>query len=252
KAGAKGQVYFFCDEFSNYNDTEIGIIAIRLLHALGYEVLMPKHPESGRASISKGLLKPAKKFASKNVEIFSELVSQDIPLIGLEPSAILSFRDEYPLLVPPALKEKAERLAENCMMIDEFLAREIEAERLDSSLFSKQEQDILLHGHCHQKALSSVNYTKTLLSLPENYEVEVIPSGCCGMAGSFGYEAEHYDISMQIGDLVLFPKVKENPDKMIVAPGTSCRHQIHDGTKRKALHPVEVLWHALESRERVY
>lgn len=250
KAGSKGKVYFFCDEFTNFNDTEIGIIAIRLLHALGYEVIMPNHVESGRAHISKGILNPVKKLAKKNVEIFSKLVSDETPLIGLEPSAILSFRDEYPLLVPDNLKADALSLGENALMIDEFLSREIDAGNLDASLFSDQEKDILLHGHCHQKALSSVNHSQKILSLPSNYEVEIIPSGCCGMAGSFGYEAEHFDLSMKIGELVLFPTIRKAPEKMVVAPGTSCRHQIQDGTDRKAMHPVEVLWNALEGRDR--
>jgi Fe-S oxidoreductase len=131
-------------------------------------------------------------------------------------------------------------------MIDEFLAREAEAGRIDKSIFTKASRKVLLHGHCQQKAVASVNPTVKLLSLPENYTVETIPSGCCGMAGSFGYEKEHYDISMQIGELVLFPAVRNaKTDTIIAAPGTSCRHQVKDGTGRKALHPVEVLFDAM-------
>lgn len=252
RTGSKGKVYFFCDEFTNYNDTEIGIVAIRLLHALGYDVLMPGNVASGRAHISKGILEPAKKMAQKNVEKFSKLIDADTPLIGLEPSAILSFRDEYPLLVPENMRESAKTLAGNTFMIDEFLSREIDSGNIDDSMFSTQDRKILLHGHCHQKALSSVQHSQKILSLPPNYQVEVIPSGCCGMAGSFGYEAEHYDLSMKIGELVLFPAVREANEHIIAAPGTSCRHQIKDGTKKEALHPVEILWEALENRERFY
>lgn len=131
-------------------------------------------------------------------------------------------------------------------MIDEFIAAEIEKGQISTALFTKEKKLIKLHGHCQQKALSSVAPSVKLLSFPENYTVETIPSGCCGMAGSFGYEKEHYDLSMQIGELVLFPTVRQQSDDVIVAaPGTSCRHQIKDGTGRKALHPVEVLYEAL-------
>jgi Fe-S oxidoreductase len=132
-------------------------------------------------------------------------------------------------------------------MIDEFLAEEIAAGRIQSDQFTTEKARIRLHGHCHQKALSSVVPTKKILSLPVNYEVLMIPSGCCGMAGSFGYEKEHYDVSMQIGELVLFPAVRaEESTTIIAAPGTSCRHQIMDGTGRSAKHPVEVLYEALK------
>jgi Fe-S oxidoreductase len=149
-------------------------------------------------------------------------------------------------LVNIELVEKAEKLAKNALMIDEFIAREIDKKKLDKSIFTDEEKLIKLHGHCQQKAVSSMVPTKKMLSLPPNYNVQLIPSGCCGMSGSFGYEKEHYDLSMKIGELVLFPTVREQPEEVIIAaPGTSCRHQIHDGTGRKALHPVEVLWGAL-------
>ena len=237
----KGQVYFFCDEFTNYNDTEIGIKAIQLLSRLGYQVKMIPHAESGRAWISKGLLKQAQEMAIENVEIFSGVIDDHVPLIGIEPSAVLGFRDEYPRLVPASLRDTARQLAKNVLLIDEFLAREIDKGNIRSESFTQSRKKIKLHGHCHQKALSSVNPTQQILSLPANYEVEVIPSGCCGMAGSFGYEAEHYDVSMKIGELVLFPAVRiAERETLIAAPGTSCRHQIKDGTGRDALHPVEI------------
>lgn len=241
-----GSIYLFCDEFTNWNDTEIGIKCLRLLDRLGYDVKMVNHPESGRAAISKGLLNRAQNFAEQNVSIFSKIINAETPLIGIEPSAILSFRDEYPRLVEKSEFQKAKELGENCFLIDEFLSNEIKKGKILPDLFTKEKKEILLHGHCHQKALSNVEDSVWLLSLPENYSVEVIPSGCCGMAGSFGYEKEHFEVSQQIGNLVLFPKIKNTkPEVEIVAPGTSCRHQIFDGTKRKVKHPVEILFEAL-------
>ena len=142
--------------------------------------------------------------------------------------------------------EIAQKIARNTFFIDEFISNEILAGNITSEQFTENEQLVKLHGHCHQKALSSLTHTKRMLSLPKNYTLHIIPSGCCGMAGSFGYEKEHYDVSMQIGELVLFPAVRQTPENVIVAaPGTSCRHQIKDGTGRKAIHTVEVLYNAL-------
>src|SRR5215203_5630982 len=192
------QLYLFCDEFTNYNDTEIGIKAIRLLEKLGYEVIIPKHIESGRAWLSKGLLRKAKEIANKNISLPYPLISAETPLIGIEPSAILTFRDEYIDLADDAFFEKAKQLAANVFLIDEFIANETEKGNIRKEQFTKEQRTIKLHGHCQQKALSSVAPSVKLLSLPENYKVEIIPSGCCGMAGSFGYEKEHYDLSMKI------------------------------------------------------
>lgn len=240
------KVYLFCDEFTNYNDVEIGKKAVMLLEKLGYEVIIPEHSESGRSYLSKGLVKEAQKHAIRNVELLKDIISQKTPLIGIEPSAILSFRDEYIDLVPEHLKIDAQNIATNALLFEEFISREIEAKRITKGSFSKEKRLIKLHGHCHQKALSSLSTSKIALSLPENYKVQLIPSGCCGMAGSFGYEEEHYDVSMQIGELVLFPMVRQQPDEVIIAaPGTSCRHQIKDGTGRKAKHPIEILYEAL-------
>ncbi|WP_435357401.1 FAD-binding and (Fe-S)-binding domain-containing protein [Emticicia sp. SJ17W-69] len=239
-------VYLFCDEFTNFNDVAIGKKAIDLLQKLGYQVVIPNHVDSGRAYLSKGMLKDAQKLANQNVALLKDLVNENTPIIGIEPSAILTFRDEYPDLVEANLIESAKKLAKNALMIDEFIAREIDAKRITSEHFTQEKRLIKLHGHCQQKSVASLTPTKKILSLPKNYEVHLIPSGCCGMAGSFGYEKEHYELSMQIGELVLFPTVrKQAKDVIISAPGTSCRHQIHDGTGRKALHPVEVLWEAL-------
>jgi len=133
------------------------------------------------------------------------------------------------------------------LMIDEFVGKLIDRNELGADLFAGRSQTIRLHGHCHQKALASLKPTIQMLQLPSGYRVRLIPSGCCGMAGSFGYEAEHYDVSMQIGELVLFPTLRAEPkDSLIAATGTSCRHQIADGTDRTALHPVEILRAALK------
>ncbi|MDQ6901584.1 MAG: FAD-binding protein [Bacteroidota bacterium] len=240
------KIYLFCDEFTNFNDTEIGIKAILLLEKLGYEVIIPAHDESGRAWLSKGLLRDAKKIVNKNIVALSKIVSDQTPLIGIEPSAILTFRDEYIDLADEENLLAAKKLSKNVFLIDEFIAKEIDNGSIDSSLFTKEKRFIKLHGHCQQKALSSLSASVKLLSLPQNYKVETIPSGCCGMAGSFGYEKEHYDLSMKIGELVLFPAVRSQSNEVIIAaPGTSCRHQIKDGTGRKALHPIEILYDAL-------
>jgi FAD/FMN-containing dehydrogenase/Fe-S oxidoreductase len=241
------KVYLFCDEFTNYNDTDIGIKAILLLEKLGYEVVIPQHEESGRAWLSKGLIKQAKIIANKNVSLLSKIITAETPLIGIEPSAILTFRDEYIDLSDDADLETAKKLAKNVFFIDEFIASEMEKGNISKDLFTKETRLIKLHGHCHQKALSSVTSSVKMMSFPENYRVETIPSGCCGMAGSFGFEKEHYDLSMQIGELVLLPIVRNQPEGVIIAaPGTSCRHQIKDGTGKKALHTIEVLYEALK------
>lgn len=240
------KVYLFCDEFTNYNDTEIGIKAITLLGKLGYEVTIPQHEESGRTWLSKGLIRDAKKIVNKNISLLKDLINEATPLIGIEPSAILTFRDEYIDLADDENFEAAKQLSKNVFLIDEFIAAEIEKGNISKESFTKEKRKIILHGHCQQKALSSVAPSVKILSLPENYSVETIPSGCCGMAGSFGYEKEHYELSMKIGELVLFPAVrKKNDDTIIAAPGTSCRHQIKDGTGKIAKHPVEILYHAL-------
>jgi FAD/FMN-containing dehydrogenase/Fe-S oxidoreductase len=240
------QLYLFCDEFTNYNDAEIGVKAIQLLTALNYEVIVPNHLESGRTWLSKGLVRKAKTIANKNIELLGNLVANNKPLIGLEPSAILTFRDEYPDLATDTNLESAKLLASNSYFIDEFLAREIELGSITKEQFTSENKSILLHGHCQQKAVGSLSDSIKVLSFPVNYKVEAIPSGCCGMAGSFGYEKEHYEVSMNIGELVLFPKVRANKGNCtIAAPGTSCRHQIKDGTGEHALHTVEVLFEAL-------
>lgn len=240
------RLYLFCDEFTNYNDVPVGQKAVKLLGRLGYEVIMPKHGESGRAALSKGMLKYAKTLAEHNVLALRDLISDETPLVGLEPSAILTFRDEYPDLVDASLADDARRIAENALTFEEFIARELDNKRIDSESFTDEKRLVKVHGHCQQKAVSNMVHSKRMLALPKNYTVEIIPSGCCGMAGSFGYEKEHYAVSMQVGELVLLPAVRQMAnDVIIAAAGTSCRHQIHDGAHRNAKHPAEILYEAL-------
>ncbi len=243
---SQGKVMFFLDEFTNYQDVEIGMKAVMLLKRLGYEVEVPEHVESGRAHISKGMLKKARKLADQNVELLKDQVSRETPLLGIEPSAILSFRDEYPDLVSDPLKADARRLAPNCLLVEEFLWKEYEAGHIRQDQFSSVPRQILYHGHCQQKSLASTLPARKVMEIPMNYRVEEIASGCCGMAGSFGYESEHYELSMKVGELVLFPAIRNSAAESIVAAsGTSCRHHIYDGTGRQALHPVEVLYNAM-------
>ncbi len=225
---------------------EIGKKAILLLEALGYEVIIPKHYESGRSYLSKGLVKQAGKIANDNISVLSKVVNEEMPIIGIEPSTILTLRDEYIDLANEELKDKALTLAKNTFTVEEFIANEEGKGNISKEAFTKEKRTVVLHGHCYQKVLSSQHYSSAMLSLPENYNVQIIPSGCCGMAGSFGYEAEHFEVSQKVGELVLFPTVRSlKDDVLIAAAGTSCRHQIKDGTKRIAHHPVEILWDAL-------
>jgi len=243
---AKRKVYLFSDEFTEYNDAEIGITAYKLLIALGYEVIIPKHVQSGRTYLSKGFVKEAKNIANKNIHFLKELITDETPLLGVEPSGIITFRDEYLSLVDDDIRIEAQNIAKNALMIDEFLLTEMKAGRIRQEQFTRAARKIKLHGHCYQKAFHLVTVTEQVLSFPTNFSVETIPSGCCGMAGSFGYEAEHYDVSMKVAELVLLPAVrKTEADTLIAAAGTSCRHQIKDGVGRKSYHPVEILYDAL-------
>jgi len=242
-----GKVYLYNDEFMNFYDVEIGQTAVKLFNRLGYEVVVPHIGYSGRTYLSKGMLKEAREIAEKNTQAFAKEMPENAILVGIEPSAILSFRDEYPDLCRGDLKEKAKKHSDKAMLIEEFLAKELDEGRITSDSFTENTERVRMHGHCFQKALSSLVPLKKILMLPKNYTVLNIPSGCCGMAGSFGYEKEHYDISMKVGELVLFPTIRaEEQATLISASGTSCRHQISDGTSRKAFHPVEILYKALK------
>jgi len=244
----KRKVILFADEFTNYNDSDVGVAAILLLEKLGFDVELVNHYESGRTYLSKGLVQQAAVLAEKNVQILSNhLIDDDIAVVGVEPSAVLTLRDEYTELVSDALKEKACQLAQQTYTFEEFLSAENDKGNVSAELFTEDEKIIRFHAHCYQKALSDTSLTKKVLEIPRNYKAEEIPSGCCGMAGSFGYEKEHYNLSMKIGELVLFPDVRAHKNEaMIAAAGTSCRHQIKDGTDVEAFHPAQVLYSALK------
>jgi len=243
-SSSKKIIYIFCDEFTNFYDTEIGKDTVIVLKRLGYNPTFIKHPESGRSFISKGFLKEAKVVANKNVSIFKDLITNKTPLIGIEPSAILTFRDEYIRLADDV--NSAKIIAKNTFTIEEFLQNEFEKGNIRTNQFTTEKKSIKIHGHCHQKALSSTQATFSILNIPENYSPTIMNTGCCGMAGSFGYEKEHYKISMQVGEDTLFPKIRNtSKETEIIASGTSCRHQILDGTNRCAKHPITVLREAL-------
>ena len=245
----KGTVLLYADEFTDQQEAKLGLRFARLLLRLGYDVKMSDLAESGRAAISKGCLKRAKRIAERNVRRAAALVSEDAPLVGLEPSAILTFRDEYPDLVGAQRRAAARQLGACCLLYDEFLLREIRAGRITAEDFKSDKMEIWLHGHCHQKAIVGIEPTAKVLGILPGATVHVIPSGCCGMAGSFGYEKQHYKTSLAIGEMVLFPIVRKamlaktmaNPT-FVAAPGTSCRQQILDGTGVRAVHPIDILY----------
>lgn len=241
-----GTVMLLADEFTNFYDTEIGIKTVLLLHKLGYGVVLAPVKESGRTQISKGFLRTAKGIANHNLKRLRGKVSVSMPLVGIEPAALLTFRDEYPALAEKHLSQVACEIAANTYTIEEFIDSEMNKGKIKKSSFTEVSKDIKFHAHCYQKSLSDTKIIERVLSFPENYSAKEIPSGCCGMAGIFGYEDKHYHLSMKIGELVLFPEVrKTQSETLLVAPGHSCRHQIKDGTQRNALHTVEVLFDAL-------
>ena len=270
KLNSEGEkkVWLFLDEFTRNHEPELAETFVSLLAKFDYGVQIPQHRESGRAAISKGCLKRAKKIANQNVRLLKDVVTDEIPLIGIEPSCILSFRDEYPDLVPAELRNEAKKLGQRSLLFDEFLLREIKAGHISRSSFEQTPIEIFLHGHCHQKAIVGVEVMTEVLRQLLNAKVNVIPSGCCGMAGSFGYEREHYKTSLAIGEMVLFPTVRnvsqrstsnvlcEQSEQVrtqhpmyVVAPGTSCRQQILDGTGVKAVHPIEILYKYLKVKK---
>ena len=239
-------VYILNDEFLNVYDVEIGKAAVELLESLNYKVKLLT-TISGRTHISKGALVKAKAIAQKNSKQLQAIVEEQAVLVGIEPSTILSFRDEYIDLLEGEEKEQAKKLATICYTVEEFLAKEKKEGRISQNQFEASEQSLLVHGHCQQKALIGNNDLLETLSLLPNTSITEIPSGCCGMAGSFGYEKEHFEVSMKIGELVLFPAIRNaKKEEIIVAPGTSCRHQIKDGVNKRALHPVEVLYQRIK------
>ncbi|MDR0971423.1 MAG: FAD-binding protein [Bacteroidales bacterium] len=246
----KKTIYFFFDEFSSYQDSLIAHKAILLLNSLGYIVKKAPIRESGRISFSKGMIRRAKRLVNRNISNLKEIITKDTPLIGIEPSTILSFRDEYPLLLYKKNKdEKTKQVLDNAFLFDEFLSLEADIGNIRSEDFTKRKENILLHGHCQQKALIGTKFMEKILSLPKNYTIQTIPSGCCGMAGSFGYEKKHYELSKTIGSQILFPAINNAKEDVIIsAPGTSCREHIYHFTNKKPLHPIEILYNAREEK----
>jgi FAD/FMN-containing dehydrogenase/Fe-S oxidoreductase len=234
------KVVLFHDTFINYNYPDIGKAATQLLEAAGYEVrIVEQRKCCGRPMISKGLAEEARENAEFNVRQLYPFVREGYSIVGCEPSCILTFRDEYPDLVK---NRHAADLGKASFLLEEFIVKQKQAGRWNLQ-FRRQEPKALIHGHCHEKALIGSRYLKEALALA--YTVEEIDSGCCGMAGSFGYEKEHYDISIAIGRRRLFPAIENNTAAVIVAPGISCRQQVEHATGRKALHPAEALVRAL-------
>ena len=246
----------FNDTFMNYNYPQVGVAAVELLERAGFRVELASPSTSskgagkggdavccGRPMVSKGMLEQARSHARHNVDLLYPYAQQGIPIVGCEPSCLLTLRDEYLDL----LRDDSSRVvAENSYLIDEFLAMLQEKGRLALD-FTQAEKRVLFHGHCHQKALVGTSHSMAALRLPPGYQVEEVNSGCCGMAGSFGFEAEHYDISMAIGKQVLFPAIESrDPDWEVAVMGVSCRQQIEHATGRTARHLVEVLRDALD------
>lgn len=240
---SQDRVYLYMDEFTNYLDAEIGKKAYLLLTRLGIEVEILPYMDSSRSLISKGFLDEAKYNVNQFVSTIQHLAEDDIPIIGIEPSAILGIRDDYHRLVDNELKSSLEKISKKTFLIEEFLSNYLSKHEELKERFSMDKKEIRYHGHCHQKSLSSSQYALDILNFPVNYTATEIKSGCCGMAGSFGYE--HYDVSMQVGEMKLFPAVRQSPNALISASGTSCRHQIADGTKRESYHPIEILYEAM-------
>jgi FAD/FMN-containing dehydrogenase/Fe-S oxidoreductase len=241
--GAKGDVVLFHDTFNNFNTPNVAMAATRLLERDGYRVRLSNKRCCGRPMISKGMLREAKDNARWNVDQLAPYVEKNIPIVGLEPSCLLTLRDEYPDFLQSV---DARRVAENSFLLEEFLLRELGGGKL-SLKFNNNGRKALLHGHCHQKALVGTAPTASILKTA-GFQVSEIDSGCCGMAGSFGFEKEHYDLSLKIGNRRLGPAAKAAAaDVEIIAPGISCRQQIEHLTGRKAKHPAEVLLEAIST-----
>jgi Fe-S oxidoreductase len=243
----RGEVFLLADEFTNYSEPEVGIAVVEFLEAAGFRVILPCGNDSGRTQISKGFLRSARKRMARAVEVLFPWAERGLPIVGIEPSTLLGFRDEAPDLVPPALRARAEKVKASCLLFEEFVARKAEEGALDRVAFAPTAPArLLLHGHCQQKAIAGTSSTVAALRRIPGLDVAEISSGCCGMAGAFGYEKEHYELSLRVAELVLFPAIRAEPDAILCAPGTSCRHQIADGTGRKAFHPAQVLRAALD------
>ena len=242
-AGSRGKVVLFNDTFVEFSEPQIGEAATLILERAGFEVVLAARQECcGRPLISKGFLRQARDHARKNVEVLAPYVEQGWPIVGLEPSCISALQDDYLDLVDD---RRAKVVAERTYLLEEFLVELADGDELDLE-FTDAAKQVLVHGHCHQKALVGAGPTLQILNLPPNFEVREIASGCCGMAGSFGYEKEHYETSMKVGQERLFKVIEDaGPEWEVAAVGTSCRHQIADATGRRARHWAEILVEAL-------
>jgi FAD/FMN-containing dehydrogenase/Fe-S oxidoreductase len=252
-AGTRGtgrEVVLFVDTFTTYFEPENARAAVTVLTRAGYDVIVPSAPDCGRplccgrTFLSEGLAAEARAEARRMLGTFAPYVARGVPIVGLEPSCLFTLKDEFLVL---GLGNDAKALSDQAMLFEEFLAAEARAGRLkDLRLKELPEKTALLHGHCHQKAFAAMGAVQETLRLVPGLAVKTIESSCCGMAGAFGYEASHYDVSMQMGELSLLPAVRAaGPDTLLVADGTSCRHQIADGAAREAIHVARVLERAL-------
>lgn len=233
----KRRVLLLDDCFTTFNEPGIGKAAVRLLEAAGYSVELAGISCCCRPMLSKGMLHQARAVIQAEIPRLARRLADGVPILGLEPSCILSLADEWPELVP---SPDVRRIAAAAELADGWLAREVKAGHCTLPLAPRSGRCVV-HGHCHQKALMRESGTIAALRLIPELEVTTLDAGCCGMAGSFGFEKEHYDISVQIANLGLLPKLAETPAATVAAPGTSCRHQIHDLAGLRALHPLEVL-----------
>jgi FAD/FMN-containing dehydrogenase/Fe-S oxidoreductase len=244
RTAPRGKLVLFNDTFNTYNYPQVARAATEILEAAGFEIVLPGHKCCGRPMISKGLVDKARRAAQDTVDRLAPFAEQGIPIVGLEPSCLLAIRDEYFSLLPHDPRVKI--VAEHCYTFEEFVARLADEGQLALD-FTDEARQVLLHGHCHQKSLVGTSPSQRALSLPAGYQVSEVDSGCCGMAGAFGFEVEHYDISMAMAERRLLPAVREqSPDTLIVAAGVSCRQQIQHGSGRRALHPAEVLRAAMK------
>jgi Fe-S oxidoreductase len=242
------EVVLLVDTFSNHLDPQIAQAALDVLQAAGYTVHIAQ-PAAGERALccgrtfhSNGLINEARAEATRLLDALSPFAERGLSIIGLEPSCLLMLRDEYHSL---GLGERVGKVANAAVLLEEFLAREHDAKRLNLPFKSIPEK-VLVHGHCHQKAFGAMPAVAKVLGLVPDLQVEFIESSCCGMAGSFGMEAEHYDVSMQMGELSLLPTVRAaSEETLLIANGTSCRHQIRDGAAREAQHLAQVLQQAL-------
>ncbi len=234
------RVVFWVDTFTNYLEPQIGRDTVEVLEHLGWRVIvLPRHYCCGRPAISMGVLENARKLARRNLHALRPFIRKGIPIVGVEPGCMITFRDEYPALLPG---EETRQLAQQTYLIDEFLVQHVEKRPLNPTPSEAlPERRALVHTHCYQKALGRDRFTPEVLAWVPGLKVDTIDSGCCGMAGIFGYQVEHYDLSRKIGEDRLFPALRREQEALIVAPGTSCRHQIQDVTGRPVWHPISLL-----------